>query len=97
MDSFGKQGTATNITDAVAALALVRGLIRKLKNKDIIDQDDINSIVDDALIQTKTLGTAGANEARQLIRSLLNRSFFRPLLRGPMTVRKLSPSKTHCW
>jgi hypothetical protein len=49
---------------------LARGLIRKLKNKGIIDQDDINSIVDDALIQIKTLGTAGANEARQVIKEL---------------------------
>jgi hypothetical protein len=79
MDSFGKQGTATNITDAVAALALVRGLIRKLKNKGIIDQEDINSIVDDALIQIKTLGTAGANEARQLIKELAIVVSFGPL------------------
>ena len=70
MDSFGKQGAVTNITDAVAALALVRGLIRKLKNKGIIDQDEINSIVDDALMQIKTLETAGSNEARQLIKEL---------------------------
>jgi hypothetical protein len=56
--------------NGVAALALARGLIRKLKNKGIIDQDDINSIVDDALIQIKTLGTAGANEARQVIKEL---------------------------
>ena len=70
MDSFGEKGTYRNVPDAMAALALVRALIRNLKNKGIVGQEDINSIVTDALAQFPSFSNEGINEARRLIHEL---------------------------
>jgi hypothetical protein len=48
MDNFATKGPV-NVGDALAALALVRALLKTLQAKNVIAEGDLNSIVADAL------------------------------------------------
>jgi hypothetical protein len=67
MDSFGAKGPATNVTDAIASLALVRALLRRLENKGVLAPEDVSSIKVNALKQVAILTSQGAAEAKLLI------------------------------
>ena len=68
MDNFATRG-AVNVGDALAALALVRALLKTLQAKKcVIGTSDVNSIVADALGQIGPLSSTDAGrEARRLI------------------------------
>ena len=67
MDNFATKGPV-NVGDALAALALVRALLKTLQAKRVIGTSDVNSIVADALGQIGPLSSTDAGrEARRLI------------------------------
>lgn len=67
MDNFATRGPV-NVGDALAALALVRALLKTLQAKRVIGTSDVNSIVADALDQIGPLSSTDAGrEARRLI------------------------------
>ena len=68
MDDFATQGTV-HAGDSMAALAIVRALMRTLERHNLLSWDDVSSIVKDALAQVeKHSTTVGAQEARRLIK-----------------------------
>ncbi len=54
MDNFATKGPV-NVGDALAALALVRALLKTLQAKNVIADGDLNSIVADALGQVGSI------------------------------------------
>ena len=70
MDKFGEKRPVVNVADALAALALVRSLLKSLKNKNVISAKDINSIVADAVAQLVPPVNDGRTEAKRLIETL---------------------------
>ena len=70
MDKFGEKRPVVNIADALAALAIVRSLLKSLKNKNVISAKDINSIVADAVAQLGPPVNDGRTEAKRLIETL---------------------------
>jgi hypothetical protein len=67
MDEFATQGTV-QVGDSMAALAMVRALVRTLEKRNVLSWDDMSSIVKDALAQIeKHSTTVGGQEAKRLI------------------------------
>lgn len=70
MDDFAEKGTVGS-GDGMAALALVRALVRKLEESRALSREDIGAIIDDALEQlSPRLVTEGGKEAKRLIEKL---------------------------
>jgi len=69
MDNFPTKGPV-NVGDALAALALVRALLKTLQAKNVIAEGDLNSIVADALGQ---LGSIINNPAQQEAKRLIQK------------------------
>jgi HEAT repeat protein len=70
MDNLATRGPV-NVGDALAALALVRALLKTLQAKRVIGTSDVNSIVADALGQIGPLSSTDAGrEARRLIQKV---------------------------
>jgi hypothetical protein len=69
MDNFATKGPV-NVGDALAALALVRALLKTLQAKNVIAEGDLNSIVADALGQ---LGSIINNPAQQEAKRLIQK------------------------
>ncbi len=70
MDNFATKGPV-NVGDALAALALVRALLKTLQAKNVIAEGDLNSIVADALGQLGSIiNNPPQQEAKRLIQKI---------------------------
>jgi len=70
MDNFATKGPV-NVGDALAALALVRALLKTLQAKNVIAEGDLNSIVADALGQLRSIiNNPAQQEAKRLIQKI---------------------------
>ena len=68
MDDFATQGTV-QVGDSMAALAMMRALLRTLEKRRVLSWDDVSSIVKDALTQIQKCSTTiGGQEATRLIK-----------------------------
>ncbi len=67
MEEFAVKGTV-KVGDAMAALAIVRALMRVLEKRNVLSRDDVSSILTDALAQVEKHSiTNGGKEARRLV------------------------------
>jgi hypothetical protein len=69
MNSFGEKGQVGN-GDAMAALAIVRALLRHMKADGKLRPSDIETIADDALSQIPPGNNPGKEDARHLLGEL---------------------------